>query len=448
MSASVMVVEDDAGLREALVDTLQMAGYRTVEAGDGQEALSKLEGGPLDLVLTDFQMPGLDGQGLLERIRAHDPTMPVIMMTAHGTVDGAVRAMRTGATDYLTKPFKPTALLERVKRHCRITRSGADEPVANDPRSREIFTLAARVAASDVTVMITGESGTGKEVIARYLHANSSRAGGPFVAINCAAIPEQMLEATLFGYEKGAFTGALKSMPGKFELAHGGTLLLDEITEMNLGLQAKLLRVLQERELERLGGRSTIELDVRVLATTNRDPAAEVREGRFREDLYYRLNVFALHVPPLRDRPGDILALADRSLARAAGATGRPAPGLAPEARKRLLAHAWPGNVRELDNMMQRAAVLCVGTVVEEQHLRFGRADAPVAIVDASADSARATGSTGLRAVELEAITQTLRDVVGNRRAAAERLGISERTLRYKLARMRADGIAVPGDQV
>jgi two-component system response regulator FlrC len=347
--------------------------------------------------------------------------------------------------------------------------TGDEELIANDVRMREVVQLAARVAATDATVLLTGESGTGKEVVARFIHRRSRRARGPFVAINCAAIPETMLEATLFGYEKGAFTGAAAATPGKFEQAQGGTLLLDEISEMPLQLQAKLLRVLQEREVERLGSRRTIALDVRVLATTNRGLRDEVAAGRFREDLYYRLNVFPLALPPLRARGADIVPLTQALLARHARALGRALPAVSPAAAERLAAYAWPGNVRELDNLVQRALILHGGDTIEADDLRFEAAGAPSltgyarSAFGSPPSPACGKGNEGegarvgrgeaplphdlgddLRLREQNLILEALHETAGSRQAAAARLGISPRTLRYKLARMREAGIAIP----
>ena len=327
-------------------------------------------------------------------------------------------------------------------------------PVAADPVSRELLALATRVAGSDAAVMLTGESGVGKEVYARYLHGASSRSEQPFVAVNCAAIPENMLEAMLFGYERGAFTGATETRPGKFEQAEGGTLLLDEITEMEIGLQAKLLRVLQEREVERIGGRRVIRFDVRIIATSNRDLRGAVDAGLLREDLYYRLNVFPLHVPALRARPGDLLPIAERLLARHAG--GRPIR-FAACAERRLLAHDWPGNVRELENVVQRALVLCTGETIDAAalHMEDGRAMTATGHIN-GADSRGNAGNgangttTGagldaeVRGHEEQLILNALRVEAGSRKDAAARLGISPRTLRYKLARMRELGLAIP----
>ena len=322
--------------------------------------------------------------------------------------------------------------------------AAAGRPVAVDPASERLLVLAERVAASDAGVMLTGESGTGKEVYARFLHRASGRATGPFVALNCAAIPDTMLEATLFGYERGAFTGALSACPGKFEQAEGGTLLLDEVTEMDLGLQAKLLRVLQEREVERLGGRRSIRFDVRVIATSNRDLATAVREGLLREDLFYRLNVFPLHVPPLRERPADLMPLAQHLLARHAGGH---APGLTAAAIAQLHAHSWPGNVRELENVMQRALVLSAGGLIEAGAIQLDAGPAPRVQEPPVARQpvpAQADLGANVRNHEERLILETLQAARGSRKQAAERLGISPRTLRYKLARMRDFGLAIP----
>lgn len=335
MAAKVLLVEDDRALREALSDTLLLGGHEFVAVDSAEAALPVLAREAFSLVISDVNMPGMDGHQLLGLIRTRYPHLPVLLMTAYGAVDRAVEAMRQGAADYLVKPFEARALLDLVARHAlgQLPGSEEDGPVALEPASRQLLELAARVARSDSTVLISGESGTGKEVLANYIHQQSPRAGKPFIAINCAAIPDNMLEATLFGHEKGSFTGAIAAQPGKFELADGGTILLDEISEMPLGLQAKLLRVLQEREVERVGARKPINLDIRVLATTNRDLAAEVAAGRFREDLYYRLSVFPLAWRPLRERPADILPLAERAQPqdepRRGGARprGRPVPG-------------------------------------------------------------------------------------------------------------------------
>lgn len=469
MNPIVLIVEDDADLAEALVDTLEMADYSVRHASSAVVALDLMATQPIGLVISDIHMAGMDGHALLRRIKTQWSDCPVLLMTAYGSIEQAVAAMRDGAADYLKKPFEADVLLEAVQAYLGSANAQSSEPVADDPRSRELFTLAARVARSNATIMLTGESGTGKEVMARYLHRHSDRADKPFVAINCAAIPDNMLEATLFGYEKGAYTGAVKSTPGKFELADGGTLLLDEISEMDLALQAKLLRVLQEREVERLGGGKTLKLDVRVIATSNRDMREQVKAGAFREDLYYRLNVFPLRIPALRERPGDIPRLAERSLEQAARRAGYPIPRLAQDAVERLQQYNWPGNVRELDNVMQRAVILAEEGVVNAEALYFESslsevaqngwtlandeaAAAPPSSMPADTDRSSTVSSLAsggheglngdLKAREYQIILDALKR--GSRKSAAEKLGISPRTLRYKIARMREEGIRVP----
>ena len=464
MAAKVLLVEDDRALREALADTLCLGGhdYRTVDCAEA--ALVALTEESFGLVVSDVNMPGMDGHQLLAQIRSRYPQLPVLLMTAFGAVERAVDAIRQGAADYLVKPFEPRTLLELVAKQAlgKLTAGDRDGPVALEPASVQLLELASRVAQSDSTVIITGESGTGKEVLARYIHQQSPRASGPFIAINCAAIPDNMLEATLFGHEKGAFTGAVTAQPGKFELADGGTILLDEISEMPLGLQAKLLRVLQEREVERVGARKPINLDIRVLATSNRDLASEVAAGRFREDLYYRLSVFPLAWRPLRERPADILPLAERLLAKHVKKMNQVPVRLSESAAQSLVQHQWPGNVRELDNAIQRALILQQGGMIQAQdlclHAPIGQSvqgSAPrLAVVPSMAPpmtqpvespSAVDAGALGedLRRREFQVIIDTLRAERGRRKEAAERLGISPRTLRYKLAQMRDAGMDV-----
>ncbi len=448
--SSVLVVEDEPTLRAALCDTLDLAGYTVEMAGNGSEALDVLSREEIAMVISDVQMKPMDGHALLEKIRKKNPEIPVLLMTAYGSIQKAVEAMQSGAVDYLVKPFEAEILVNMVERYIREDADGGEMVIA-DEATRNIAALARRVSDSGATVMITGESGTGKEVLARYLHVHSRRANGPFVAINCAAIPENMLEATLFGYEKGAFTGAYQACPGKFEQAQGGTLLLDEISEMDLGLQAKLLRVLQEREVERLGGRKTIELDVRILATSNRELKKEVQEKRFREDLFYRLNVFPLHLPPLRERRGDILPLAERLLALNVHDSGRGVPQLSEDARRKLLHYAWPGNIRELENVIKRSLILRAGHVIGTDDIRFeadgyrpGDADPPAQEMARETAPPERLGED-LRTHEQHVILEALKAAGGVRKSAAEKLGISQRTLRYKIARMREEGIAVPG---
>jgi two-component system, response regulator FlrC len=449
---TVLVVEDDRPLQDALVTTLETAGFNVLAAGDGGEALKVLNDTAVDLIVSDVQMQPVDGRELLRRLQQRPSAPPVLLMTAYGTIEQAVAAMRDGAVDYLVKPFEAEELERCVARYARPAAAmhrNASAPVAEDARSRALLTLAVRVAQSDVTVLLNGESGTGKEVLARYIHASSKRNAGPFVAVNCAAIPEQMLESLLFGYEKGAFTGADKRSVGKFAQANGGTLLLDEITEMDLGLQAKLLRVLQEREVEPLGASKPLPLDVRVVATSNRDLEQAVRDGAFREDLYYRLSVFPLKIPPLRERPGDVVALAQRFIEMRAA---RPRT-LSPAAIARLTSYSWPGNVRELENVMQRALLLSDGEErIEPQHLGLadslatGAVDAPEAADAPLSPAADLAGE--LWEEETRRIVAALEAHHGVRIKAAAQLGVSDRTLRYKLQKMRAAGVRVPGDRV
>ena len=453
MKIKVLLVEDDRALREALADTLVLAGHAFHAVASAEEALLAVVAEPFSLVVSDVNMPGMDGHQLLSRLRACQPQLPVLLMTAHGAVERAVDAMRQGAADYLVKPFEPKALLDLVARHALGSLGEADSqgPVAVEPASAQLLELAARVARSDSTVLISGESGTGKEVLARYIHQHSHRVDQPFVAINCAAIPDNMLEATLFGHEKGSFTGAIAAQAGKFEQADGGTLLLDEISEMPLGLQAKLLRVLQEREVERVGGRKPIVLDIRVVATSNRDLAAEVAAGRFREDLYYRLSVFPLAWRPLRERTADILPLAERLLAKYISKMKHTAVRFSPQARACLIGYSWPGNVRELDNAIQRALILQHGGMIEAADFCLAGpvACAPLPVLGGAepltVDVAESTGALGddLRRREFQMIIDTLRAERGRRKEASERLGISPRTLRYKLAQMRDAGMDV-----
>jgi len=445
----LLVVEDDSALRGALVAALQSGGHTVVEAADGGAALQVLAAGPVSLVLTDIQMAPMDGYTLLGEVKRQWPQTPVVMMTAYGDIARAVQAVRDGASHYLTKPFDIDVLLAEVARFKR-TLAADDERAVASPGLRDLYALAERVAASDATVLVTGESGVGKEVLARFIHARSPRAAKPFVAINCAAIPDNLLESTLFGHEKGAFTGASGSHAGKFEQANGGTLLLDEVSELPMPLQAKLLRALQEREVERVGGTRPLPVDIRVVATSNRDMAGQVAEGGFREDLYYRLNVFPLAVPPLRERAEDVLVLATEFLRRY---DARAA--LAACARAALQAHDWPGNVRELANVMQRAAILAPGPEVRLEHLMLpaaGRVGVPrqTAALAPGAPTVAASDptapATDIRSLERQAVLDALAATGGNRRLAAERLAMPERTLRHKLARWREEGLV--GDDI
>jgi len=439
----ILLVEDDADLREAVSETLSMAGYPVDEAGNGEEALVKLGARAYSMVISDVNMPRMDGFQLLRKMAGEWPQMPVVIVTAYGNVENAVQAIRNGAVDFLEKPFSIEKLLEVVRKYVPETVVvDSEEPVAMDVETIKTFQLAEKVARTDSSVMIMGESGTGKEVLSRFIHRRSARADKPFVALNCAAIPDNMLEAILFGHEKGSFTGAHQSQPGKFELANGGTLLLDEISEMNVSLQAKLLRVLQEREVERIGGKRPIPLDVRVLATTNRNLRAEVEAGRFREDLYYRLAVFPLRWKPLRERRGDIVPLAE-SILRKKSVGNSVAPLLSDGAKDKLLAHRWPGNIRELDNVMQRALILCTGGVIEEEDILIVEDDLAAHLEDTLVDEGKGLLDEDLRQREFEIILETLKLEGGSKKNTAVRLGISPRTLRYKMAKMREHGIDI-----
>lgn len=442
----ILVVEDDAALREALTDTLELAGYQAMAAGDAEQALACLDKTTPGLVLSDVQMPGMDGHALLRTLKTRHPDIPVILMTAYGQIDRAVQAMRDGAADYLAKPFEPDDLLATVARHFRMAgEAGNSNLIAQDPASQALLEMARRVAASDASILLTGESGVGKEVYARYIHQHSQRAKGPFVALNCAAIPENLLESVLFGHEKGAFTGASAPQPGKFEQANGGILLLDEISEMPLNLQAKLLRVLQEREVERVGGRTLLALDVRVIAASNRDLAGWVAEGRFRDDLYYRLNVFPLEIPPLRTRRADIPALARYFLKRHEQVAGRGGFSLSDAALAELTGYDWPGNIRELGNVVQRAMILAPGAVIGPEHLMLPNASSRLART--LNRGPEGTSETGLKDVERDTILNTLHRMQGSRRKTAETLAMSERTLRHKLKQYREAGF-LDGDDL
>jgi two-component system response regulator FlrC len=459
----ILVVEDDPNLREAIVDSLLLKGHQVHDVCNGIEAIKVIAKSSLDIVLTDINMPQMDGLQLLAHVKKNQPWLPIILMTAYGDVGQAVKAMQIGANDYLMKPFEVQELLGVMNKYQpTAVVVEEDKPIAESAVSKNLFKIAEKVAATDSTVLISGESGTGKEVLARYIHQHSQRIGQPFIAINCAAIPENMLEAMLFGYEKGAFTGAYAATPGKFEQANGGTLLLDEITEMDISLQAKLLRVLQEQQVERLGGKKVIDLDVRIIATTNRDLADYVADGHFREDLYYRLSVFPLNWMPLRERIDDIKPLTQLLLQKHSGKMKKPVPTLTAEAEKKLLSHPWPGNVRELDNTVQRALILQQGIQITADDLvltpvpknrRFNTQEVTENLtVDASSSGGlectlgSALGSD-LKQREIELIVQALNEEP-SRKEAAERLGISPRTLRYKVAKLREEGVDIEAQLV
>jgi two-component system response regulator FlrC len=448
--AKILVADDEEGLRAFVADALELDGHVVSRAEDGADALRQLTREAYDLVITDLRMPRIDGMAVLQRLRADQPDTEAIVLTAHGSVETAVEAMRLGAFDYIEKPIgSPGELrlvvsraLERRSLRTAKDRSERERPVLppltyGDPIMAPVVEALRRVAATNATVLLTGESGTGKELAARTLHAWSRRASGPFVAINCAAISESLLESELFGHEKGAFTGATAARRGRIELADGGTFFLDEIAEMKPALQAKLLRVLQDRRFERVGGTRTLEADVRWIAATNRDIDQLLASGDFREDLYHRLAVFPIRLPPLRERRDDIMPLADTLLATIAADMGRSLLRLSEEARGRILHASWPGNVRELANVLERAAILANGDIIHDDliEVRERRLAAP-----GSAQSAVRT----LEEIEQAAIEEALVAVGGNRREAADRLGIGLRTLYDKLRKYRGE----PGDTI
>ncbi len=439
----LLVVDDEAGLRQSLQLILADEGHAVTLASDGAAGLERALAGSFDAILCDVRMPALDGLGFLRAYRAAGGTALVIMMSAYGTEDAALEAMKQGAYDYISKPFRADEVLlvlrkaeerERLRGEVEALRSalgaaGASPGiVAESEAMRAALDVIAKVAPHRTTVLLTGPSGTGKEVLARELHRQSPRAAAPFVAVNCAAIPEALLESELFGHVRGAFTGAVRDHPGLFEQAAGGTLFLDEIGDLPTGLQAKLLRALQDGEVRRVGDRAPRRVDARVVAATGRDLEEDVREGRFREDLFYRLNVVSLHLPPLAERPEDIPALVRSLLARHAARLGRPEPAIEPDAVRALLDYRWPGNVRELENALERALVLARAGVI-------GRDDLPPA-VRAGAAAEDLTLQRQVDTAEAEAIRGALARVGGNRRQAASLLGVSVRTLFYRLKRL------------
>ncbi len=450
---TILVVDDDPALRDVLSTTLRLQNYHVVTAENGKQALARLEEtNQIALILSDLKISPMDGSELLKNCKLKYPDVPFILMTGYGSIENAVQVMNDGASDYLTKPFKSELLIEMVSRLLppvmtttnNSNGNSNDSFIAVDEKSVRLAEVSKRVALTEASVMISGESGVGKEVVSRFIHQNSARSKGPFVAINCAAIPENMLESELFGYEKGAFTGAHQAKAGKFEQAQAGTLLLDEITEMDLALQAKLLRVLQEREVERLGGRKVISLDVRILATTNRNIYQAVAEGKFREDLFYRLNVFPLHISPLRERSGDILPLANIILRNYSSTDNTVC--FSETAKRRLNTHLWPGNVRELDNVIQRALILKTGNTIEADDIHLENS-----VLSFQSDSDKLNQmsdkepdlSGDLKAREQDLIISALK-AKSSRKEVAERLGISSRTLRYKLAKLRDAGVSIP----
>ncbi len=449
--ADILIVEDKESLRTMLRTTLESKGYTADEAGDAYAAKKRLSAFRYLVVLTDLKLPAGSGLDVLQAAREADPDTPVVVMTAFGTVEEAVKAMKLGAADFLTKPVDTDhllLLLDRAVEGRRVAtelvllkeeyqrRFGLPRVLGEDPALKESMLALQRAAGTDATVLLLGESGTGKELMSRALHQLSERARGPFVAINCAAIPENLLENELFGHEKGAFTGATGRKIGKAELAHKGTLFLDEIGDMPLPLQGKILRLVQERQFERVGGLQTLSVDVRVVAATNRDLRALVDEKLFREDLFFRLSVMPIEIPPLRRRRRDVPLLAEAFLQRLAREMGRRDLRLSDAAKRTLQAHSWPGNVRELQNCLERAAILCDGSLIEPVHLRLdpGPRGGPALadIVDLSGPLAAARERAAARAEE-EAIALAMREAGGDRAAAAARLGVSLSTLGRRL---------------
>ena len=447
--AKILIVEDDCKLQEALVDTLELNNFAVVAVGSAEDALVALDD-EIAMVFTDIRMDGsMDGYQLMERIRAIKPYLPIVLMTAYGTVEQAVEAIKAGAVDYILKPFEANVLVEKAKSYFYRDASKEEDFVVADPAMIQLKTMAKKVAESNASVMILGQSGTGKEVLARYIHNQSGRYREPFIAINCAAIPENMLEATLFGYEKGSFTGALKAMPGKFEQAQGGTIFLDEIAEMKVDLQAKLLRVLQEMEVERIGSTKTIPLNVRVLSASNVDIKQVITEGNFREDLFYRLNVFPMKLPSLKERKKDIAAIAEKLLQRHCGHS-RVEPMMSAPAMKALLDYSWPGNIRELDNVIQRALVMMSGDTIQladillDEILTAEKVTDNIQVLEAEREKgADNLLPLDLKEREVQIILDTLKANDGHRQKTAEALNISPRTLRYKLAKFKEQGLDV-----
>jgi two-component system, NtrC family, response regulator HydG len=464
--ATLLVADDDPAVRESLERALTREGYAVVVAPDGQAALERLQAGGIDLVLSDLKMPGLNGLELLPRAKAVAPDIDFIMLTAFGTVEEAVKAMKEGATDFITKPFQRAQLMKVVRqaleRRSLIAQNRALQQRLDDllrqgnmigvsPAFRRMMTLVQQVADSSATVLIQGESGTGKELVARAIHDRSPRRDGPFVAVNCAALPETLLESELFGYEKGAFTGAAGRKEGRFELADGGTLFLDEVADLSPVTQPKILRVLQEGEFERVGATKTIRVDVRIVTATNQDLAALVRDRRFREDLFYRLNVITIVAPPLRDRKEDIPVLAQHFLRVYAAKNNRPLEGFSEGALGCLEAYSWPGNVRELENVVERAVVLARGAKVEQSDLPDGVAERPVMLLREPTSEGAPIGEgffkvrvgTPLAEVQQRLLEETLRFTKGNKALAARILRIDPKTVFRKL---KAGEVDEPGD--
>jgi DNA-binding NtrC family response regulator len=453
--ARVLYVDDEPAIGLILQDTLERLGHSVTGATNVPEALQALARGGIDLVISDYRMPGLSGLEFLELLREQGREVPVIMLTGYGTIEHAVASIKAGASDYITKPVQPEQLehavtqaleMSRLKRENETLRQevmeirAAREIVAKSESMRAALQTVSTAAPTRATILLLGESGTGKELFARAIHNQSDRSEKPFVKLNCAALPEGLVESALFGHEKGAFTGAIRRVEGAFERAHGGTLLLDEITEMRLDLQSKLLRVLQEQEFERVGGSETIRVDVRIIATTNRDLASAVESQEFRRDLYYRLSVMPIHIPPLRERPEDIPLLAHHFAQRVASGLKREITTIEPEAIALLQRYDWPGNVRELQHAVERAVILTSGPVLKASSFDAMRGTGrrtPSAVAALQDEANLRLPSLNIDAAEALLIERALRETGGNKTKAAALLGLTDRTLRNKLARQR-----------
>jgi len=463
--AHVLIVDDEVNIRRVLAAMLKREGYEVTTAADGEQALAVLHKTPVHVVVTDLVMPKVGGMELLRRVTADFPDVPVILITAHGSVDSAVAALKAGAFDYITKPFEQEELkkviakaarahdLEIQNLHANLADGDRPPLVGQSPAMRAIYEMVARVADSPSTVLITGESGTGKELIAKALHRGSTRRDKPLIKVNCAAIPKDLVESELFGYEKGAFTGAVGSKPGRFELADGGTLFLDEIGEIPVEIQVKLLRALQESEFERVGGIKTLSVDVRLIAATNRDLKALIAEGRFREDLFYRLAVVPIALPPLRDRKEDIPLLVHHFIEKYDRRLGKRVEGIEDEALQVLMGYAWPGNIRELENLMERSVLFADGPRIEAASLpdslreKGGAAPLPIAAVGPLGAIAAPSGASMKEIVrqaqaelERELIGRALADTGGNVTRAAKRLQISRKSLQVKMKELGLRG--------
>ena len=454
----ILLVEDDTDLREAISVTLRLGGVEHQAFECAEDALPAIDPEAEQMLVTDFRLPGMNGLQLLAQARERHPQLPVVVMTAYADTQLAVQALKGGARDFLIKPFMPQQLLEVIARHHpspRPAKTGTEaEIIAADPAILAVKNRCERVAGTGATVLLTGESGVGKDVFAKQIHQLSDRRNKPYVAINCAAIPENLLESTLFGYEKGAFTGAAKAQPGKFEQANGGTLFLDEIGEMPLELQAKLLRVLQDQVVERLGSLRSIHCDVRIVAATNQDLQQRVKDSKFREDLYFRLAVFPIRIPPLRERKNDILPLAEHFLVRYGRTMGRQGLKLSPASQNDLANYPWPGNVRELENAIQRALLLSDGEMIEPADIELHGSQVPAQTASPAQPTAldgtalayvldqesTASGAQDMDSIEREHILKVLKQVGGNRKEAVNILGLSERALRYKLKAYKEAG--------